>query len=303
MTSHTVRFPYHYHCALRSLIYKQNVVMPSHTIPFPHYDHCALRFSIDKQDLVMTSHTVHFPYRYYCTLRFSIYRQNIVTPSHQIPFPYHDHCALRFSIYRQNIVTPSHQIPFPYHDHCVLRFSIYKHNIVMTSDTIPFPYHCALPFSIYRQNLSPLGWCTSRELWAGSNLNIKMVFPKNGDFHYKDRQLQDHLIFILGIPMLVRHLYIEMALRLHYQHLLDSSDLFSPILQGYFQGTGAILWLHMKSATFPLAWPHCNSSQWEMSLQSNVIFHWLGANLESALVYDACDIFDGSVQDCSNSRS
>ena len=253
----------------------------------------------------MISHTVPFPYHYRCTLRFSIYKHNLVVISHTVLFPYHYHCTLRFPIYTHNLVMTSHTIPFPYQYHCALRFSIYKHKLVMTSHTIPFPYHyhCAFPFSIYRQNLSPLGWCTSPKLWAGSNLNIKMVFPKYGDFHYKDTQLQDHLIFILGIPMLVRHLDIEMALRLHYQHLLDSSDLFSPILQGYFQGTGAILWLHMKSATFPLAWPHCNSSQWEMSLQSNAISHWLDANLESALVYDACDIFDGSVQDCSNSRS
>ena len=49
----------------------------------------------------------------------------------------------------------------------------------------------------------------------GPRLNIKTVFPGIGISMLKIRQLQDCLIFNMGIPILVKqHLYIEMAPRM-----------------------------------------------------------------------------------------
>ena len=52
-------------------------------------------------------------------------------------------------------------------------------------------------------------------LAPGLWLNIKTVFPSMGIAMLKIRQLQDHLIFNLGIPILLRqHLYFELAPRI-----------------------------------------------------------------------------------------
>ena len=56
-------------------------------------------------------------------------------------------------------------------------------------------------------------------IWLpGPRLNIKMVFPGMGMSMIKIRQSWDSLIFVMGIPILVRtHLYIETAPRIILQ--------------------------------------------------------------------------------------
>ena len=57
-------------------------------------------------------------------------------------------------------------------------------------------------------------WHLYMETASGARLNINTVFARYGDSMLKIRQSQDHLIFNMGIPILVRrHLYIEMAPR------------------------------------------------------------------------------------------
>ena len=56
---------------------------------------------------------------------------------------------------------------------------------------------------------------------------------------------------------------------------------------------GCLLWIF---------WKHCRAdfrlapSQWETSLQSKVVSHWLGANLESALHWQCCNKTAGYLQ-------
>ena len=55
--------------------------------------------------------------------------------------------------------------------------------------------------------------------WTGSRLSIKIVFPRYGDSHVKDKTVArpfyrcDRLIFNMGILILARHLYTETAPR------------------------------------------------------------------------------------------
>ena len=54
---------------------------------------------------------------------------------------------------------------------------------------------------------------------SGPCLNIKTVFSRYGDSYVKIRWSWDHLIFNMGIPILVRrHLYIDMAPSHHSTH-------------------------------------------------------------------------------------
>ena len=52
------------------------------------------------------------------------------------------------------------------------------------------------------------------------HLNIKIVFQAMGISIIKIRWLWDHLIFIMGMPILERHLYIETAPRYPTGHIL-----------------------------------------------------------------------------------
>ena len=59
---------------------------------------------------------------------------------------------------------------------------------------------------------------------SGPHLNIKTVFHSHGDSHAKDKTVWDHLIFNVGIPILVRrHLYIETAPWLIFIHFCQNT--------------------------------------------------------------------------------
>ena len=71
----------------------------------------------------------------------------------------------------------------------------------------------------------PRIWILMYTQSTGPCLNIKTIFPRNGDSHVnlKIRWSWDHLIFNMGIPILVRrHLYIEMPPAPLYHYLEHS---------------------------------------------------------------------------------
>ena len=98
--------------------------------------------------------------------------------------------------------------------------------------------------------------------------DIKMSSYENKKPHCGDKTIKDHLITTMRFPILVRwHLYIE-------------------------------------AGPWSLIFHHCNNradsrfapSQWETSLQSDTVSHWLGANLESALIQYAISCCIGPSQ-------
>ena len=91
--------------------------------------------------------------------------------------------------------------------------------IIRTAVREPLPYHAVflestVSLNAHNSECIKMFHSLCDELPAGLRLNIKTVFPGMGVSIINIRRSWDRLIFIMGIPILVRlHLYIETVSR------------------------------------------------------------------------------------------